>query len=428
MGLLVAICGLAVQHGQSAPVAPIHDLSRRAFQYFLDHSDPHTGFTLDRAGNFGQEPKDNKVASIASTGFALSAYAVGAKRGWISRTEAVRRTLVTLKAVESKAPKEHGWFYHWLHWQTGDRQWQSEVSTIDTAIFLCGMIVAERGLRDKEVTERAESILKNVDWNWALTDGGQRPDEWSIGHGWKPEDGFLQSRWASYSELPMLYVLAYGFYEDMPRDSWAKIERPLVTYAQKDFFVGGPLFLHQMSQVYVDFKNKRDPAGYDYWVASRNAVLANRDYCIANPKGFVGYSTKIWGLSACDGPDGYRAYGAPGWIDDDGTMAPSSAVACVMYAEKLATDAAKDFRLTYPESFGKYGYTIGFNPTRKWKSPDVIGIDLGQLMLSIENSRDGLVHKLFMSHPRIKAGMDKIGFRTTKEGDATKRPLRVEPR
>ena len=195
-----------------------------------------------------------------------------------------------------------------------------------------------------------------------------------------------------------------------------------------DGYLGGPLFLHQMSHVFVDFKNKRDPAGYDYWVASRNAVLANRDYCIDNPKGFEGYSKDIWGLSASDGPNGYSAHGAPGWIEDDGTLAPSSAVACAMFTPVESRQAAEAFKKRYPKSFGTYGYTISLNPTRNWQSPDVIGIDLGQMMLSIENAKDGLVHKWFMSHPLVKKGMAKIGFRTTKEGDATKRPLRVEPR
>lgn len=419
---------LACRGGQVRTPDLLDDLSRRAGQYFLDNSYKSTGFTLDRARLAGYAPSEFNVASIAAVGFALSSYAVGAERGWITRTEAVKRCNLTLENVEKRVPQEHGWFYHWFDFKTGARQWQSEVSTIDTGIFLCGMIVAAQGLRDKELSERSERILKNVDWGWALTDGGTKPNELFIGHGWKPETGFLESRWASYCELPLLYVLAYGSYDKMPSESWAKIERPAVDYNGRKFLVGGPLFLHQMSHVFVDFKNKRDPAGYDYWVASRNAVLANRDYCIANPKEFEGYSRTVWGLSASDGPEGYTAHGAPGWIEDDGTLAPSSAVACAMFAPAEAAQAAASFRQQYPKSFGTYGYTIALNPTKNWQSPDVIGIDLGQMMLSIENARDGLVNKWFMSHPVVKKGMERIGFRTTKEGDATKRPLRLEPR
>lgn len=427
MPLTALACGLALAAGPQR-YDILDDLSQRASRYFVEHSWKDTGFTLDRARNAGFAPSEFNVASIASTGFALSSYAVDQARGRMSRSEAVKRVRFTLKNVEETAPKEHGWYYHWLDHKSGERQWQSEVSTIDTAIFLCGMIVAEQALRDQEISERSERILKAVDWKWALTDGGAKPDEWSIGHGWKPETGFLESRWASWCELPLLYVLAYGLYDDMPKESWSKIERPPVTYKGLDFFVGGPLFLHQMSQVFVDFKNKRDPLGYDYWVMSRNAVLANRQYCIDNPKNMVGYSATIWGLSASDGPEGYTAHGAPGWIEDDGTLAPSSAVACAMFIPREARQAAESFRRVYPESFDVYGYTIALNPTKKWQSPDVIGIDLGQMQLSIENAKDNLVHKWFMSHPAIRRGMDRIGFRTTKEGDATKRPLRLPSR
>lgn len=422
---VVAAYGLA--HGLTAGGhGLLDDLARRACQYFDDWSSPETGFTLDRARNFGPTPGDYHVASIASTGFALASFAISAERGYLSRTEAVRRARLTLKSAETLAPQEHGWYYHWLDWKTGKREWESEVSTIDTGIFLCGLIVAEQGLRDKEVSTRADRILKRVDWQWALTDGGARPHELFIGHGWKPETGFLGSRWGGYCELLLLYVLGYGA-TDMPQESWSKIDRPLVHYKGLEFFGGGPLFLHQMSHVFIDFKDKRDPAGYDYWVASRNAVLANRQYCIDDPKGFKGYTADTWGLSASDGPDGYNPYGAPGWIDDDGTLAPSSAVGCAMFIPKEAGRAAVAFKAQYPQAFGKYGFTIAVNPTKNWQSPDVIGIDLGQMLLSIENAKDNIVHKWFMSHPLVQRGMEKIGFRTTKEGDATKRPLRVVP-
>ncbi|MBS1724797.1 MAG: hypothetical protein JSS66_17785 [Armatimonadetes bacterium] len=422
-------CSLALMQGQTpARDAILDDLSRRAFRFFVEQSDSKTGFTLDRARNQGPNAPEYVVASIATTGFALSAYAVGAQRGWIPKEKAVDLALNTLRHVRSQAPSEHGWYYHWLHWKTGERQWNSEVSTIDTGIFLCGLIVAEQGLKDKRVTKEAEEILKAVDWKWALTNGGAKPDERFISHGWRPEEGFIQWRWADYCELLLLYVLAYGSYPDMPADSWSKIGKHETSYKGLDFFAGGPLFFHQMSHVFVDFKGKRDPDGFDFWVAGRNAVLANKQYCVDNPNRFKGYTKTTWGLSASDGPDGYRAYGAPGYIDDDGTMAPSSAVGCAMYDKGIAIDAAEGFRAAYPWSLGKYGFVISLNPTKDWHSPDVIGIDLGQMMLSVENSKDNLVHKLFMSHPIAKRGMKRIGFRATKEGDATKRPLRLLPR
>ncbi|MBS1714561.1 MAG: hypothetical protein JST30_09525 [Armatimonadetes bacterium] len=429
MSLLVAAAAISARpDARALDAAFFDDLSKKAVRYFCEQSGPQTGFTLDRERNQNGESGGYNVASIASTGFALSAYAIAAERGWMTRKEAVSRVRTTLRSVQERAPKEHGWYYHWLDWKTGERQWQSEVSTIDTGIFLCGMIVAEQALRDKEVTARSGQILKAVEWKWALTDGGARPAERFIGHGWKPETGFLESRWAGYCELPLLYVLAYGGYPDMPQDSWAKIKKPIVTYRDREFFVGGSIFLHVMSHVFVDFKGLRDPEGFDYWVSSRNAVLANRDYCSDNPKGMKGYSSKVWGLSASDGPEGYRAYGAPGWIDDDGTLAPSSTVACVMFAPDQAYEGASAIRAAYPRTLGRYGFTIAFNPTKDWQSPDVIGIDLGQMLLAVQNAKDDIVHKWFMSHPLVKKGVARIGLRATKEGDATRRPLRVVPR
>ncbi|MCW5935978.1 MAG: hypothetical protein KIT11_01560 [Fimbriimonadaceae bacterium] len=421
---------LALAPGLMAPAedrtgqAFLYDLSQRAFDFFWERSHPKTGFTLDRARNWGPTPDKNRVASIATTGFALAAYAIGAERGWIEKEEAVERTTKTLQSlIAHENLRVHGWFYHWFDWETGERAWNSEISTIDTGIFLSGMILNRQGLRDEGVNKLADKILSEVDWHWALTDDGAKPKELFISHGWRPEEGFLQWRWAGYCELLLLYVLAYGSYPDMPAASWSSIEKPLVKYKNYEFYAGGPLFLHQMSHVFFDFRDRRDPKGIDYWVASRNAILANRQYCIDNPKAFDGYGPKVWGLSAADYRDGYVAFGAPGWTEDNGTIAPSSAVAAAMFAPAEAVEAAETIAKRYPWTLGRYGFTISFNPTETWKSPDVIGIDLGQMLLSIENLRDGLPNRLVMSHPVSTLGYERIGLKITEEGNRLERPL-----
>lgn len=408
------------------PFDPLLDkLSHQAFDYFWQQSHPQTGLTLDRANNFEELPRKDHIASIAATGFALSACAVGAERGWIDRDLALERVRKTLRFAADKDNLRHrGWFYHFMDWETGDRAWMSEVSSIDSSIFLSGMLLADRYFRDPQVSRLSRRILDRVDWRWMLTDAGAKPNSLFFSMGYHPERGFIEARWDSYNELAMLYVQAYGAYPAMPKESWNSWRRPEVEYEGLAFLAGGPLFLDQMSHVYVDFEGRRDGLGFDYWVQGRNHALAQKKYCQINPLGFEGYGGDIWGLSACDGPDGYRAYGAPVWTEDDGTLAPAATVGVVLFDPKVAVNAAHTFADRYPETLGRYGFVTGFNPTRDWQSPDAIGIDLGQMMLAIENYRDGLPHRIFMSHPVVKRGIERICLKKTMEGPLTERPLR----
>lgn len=424
MPALLASSIFLLQTAAAKPMT-LDELSYRAFKYFVEQSHPVTGFTKDRARNWGSDERENKVASIAAMGFTLPAYAIGVHRGWMKRPVALAKSRNMLRQLLRIGPREHGWFYHFFEWNTGKRVWNCEVSSIDTGIFVQGMLLAERAFNDKDFTALSNRILKDVDWKWMVTRDGKRPESPFVCHGWKPETGFLDSDWGSYCELHLLYVQAHGMYPQMPKAAWEKIRRPEYEYNGIKFLAGGPLFMHQMSHVFIDFKSKRDTLGYDYWVASRNAMHANRAYCIDNPKGFKGYSEEIWGLSASDSPKGYEAHGAPGDTYDNGTLAPSSAVAAAMFDRKLAENAARDFSTVHPETVGQYGFTISFNPTEKWMSPHVIGIDLGQMLLSIENSRDGFPNKMSMRHPINQIGLKKMGFVTTKEGPVEKRALRI---
>ncbi|MCW5940687.1 MAG: hypothetical protein KIS66_00555 [Fimbriimonadaceae bacterium] len=405
----------------------LDDLSKRAFRYFWEQSNPRTGLTLDRANNTKEVPRADHVASIAATGFSLAALAIGAERGWIERRKALVRARSTVRALLDLPLRNRGWYVHFVDWETGERLWKSETSTIDSGILFAGLLLAERGFKDAEITSGTNRIVKEIDWNWMLTDGGAKKDSLTFTMGWHPESGFIGARWDGYVEQMLLYIIALGASEKVPTATWKAFKRPEVEYAGIRLLTGGPLFLHQMSHGFYDFKDKRDVLGYDYWVASRNATLANRRYCIDNPQKFEGYGPNIWGLSACDGPDGYNAFGAPNWISDNGTLAPAAAVASVPFTPKESTEAALAFRRKYPETLGRYGFTTGFNPTRKWQSPDVIGIDLGQMMLAIENYRDGLPQRLALSHPVNKRGMERAGFRKTAEGASEGRSLRVQP-
>jgi len=405
--------------------ALLDDLSRRAVKFFWETPNPRTHFSLDRAPNFDDSATSNgEISSIASTGYALAACAVGAKRGWIRKDEALERARDTLRQVYAKSAHKNGWFFHFVDWQTGKRVWNCEASTIDTSLFLNGALVAQTYFKDKEFDALFKKIADRIDWKWMLTDGGAKPDSVHFTMGWRPEEGFLGARWDSFNELMHLELIAYTLWPEMPVKSWETWKRPVVEYAGYKLLAGGPLFLHQMAQGFYDFAGRRDRLGFDYWVDSRNATLAQIAFCKANPGKFVGYSDKVWGLSACDNPDGYNANGAPVWVTDNGTLAPACATASVLFTPKESLEATEAIVKQYPKTYGIYGFTTGFNPSRKWQSPDVIGIDIGQLMLNIENAKDGTFHKLVMADPRVQAAFAKIGLNKTSEGPPESRPLK----
>ena len=403
----------------------LDDASKRAVRYFIERSHPVTGFTKDRSRNFTElDTEEHTVASIAAIGFALSAYGIAAERGWMPRAEAIKVSRKTLKSLVDLAPKHHGWFYHWINWETGKREWKSEVSTIDSAILWCGMILNAEALRDTEVTNLSNKILDAVDWKYMLTNGGSKPEKQTVTMGWHDESAFIPAEWNELSENAMISLLVLGFDKSAPTTVWTGFTRKEAQAYGQTCITGGPLFLHQMSQVFFDFKNMRDVLGIDYWANSRVVTLLQRHYGKENPKGFKGYSEKLWGLSACDIPSGYGAQGFPGWGDDNGTLAAPAAIASVMFTPKESMESAEEFLRVFPKAYGRYGFSGGINATQNWFSQDVIGIDLGQMMLGIENARDGLPNRLFMRNAAIKRGMERAGFKVTQEGRSETRPIK----
>lgn len=380
---------------------------RLAFDYFLEQSDAETGLVKDRAGNFASDP--TTVASIAATGFGLAALAVGAEAGWISREGAQERVLRTLYTFRDRMPQHHGWYYHFVDARTGERVWQCELSSIDTALFLVGAVVAGQSFDSPEIRRLTDELYRRTDFQWMLTDGGAKPDAKTLCHGWKPETGFLANRWDSYCEHMILYLLAIGSPTfPIPADCWTAWERPIGEYAGYETFVVGPLFVHQFSHAFADFRGKRDLLGQDYWQSSVNATLGNRQFCMDNAAKFRTYGANCWGLSACDGPDGYRAYGAPpGFSEHDGTVAPLATLASVVFAPDLVLSAAEWMKATYADKiWGRYGFCDAFNVDRDWWDADVIGIDVGAALLMLENHRTGFVWERFMESPYIREAMN----------------------
>jgi hypothetical protein len=403
--------------------ALLDDLSKRAVKFFWEQSNPVTGLTKDRASNFAS-PDTHNVASIAATGYALAAYAIGAHRGWLDRKLAIDRTKVTLDFLLTKALKDHGWYVHFVDWSNGSRVWNSEVSSIDTSIMVAGAIVNEEEFNDKEITAKTDQIIKNIDWKWLLDDGGETPNSLLLSMGFGAEQKFIKSRWDQLSEELMLYVQGLGASPDLTYASWVSIGRPIITYDGRQEVQGGPLFMHEMSQEFLPLYGKRDGIGFDYSVESRNAILNDRAYCIANPHHFTGYTQNIWGLNASDYPGGYTAHGGPGWGDDDGTLTPTCAIASVQYTPEVGMASANAFMEQYPKAYGVYGFSNAINPGAKWIDPDVIGIDLGMMLLGIENARDGLPNNLSWKNAVIRKGFERAKFHSDEsEGPFDKRLL-----
>ena len=395
----------------------LEDLSRRSFRFFVEHSDRETGLVLDRARTdgtpHGPGTNHHNVASSAATGFGLTALCVGAERGWMPRAEARERARRALRFLAERAPHVRGWFLHWMDATTGERRWRSEYSSIDTALLLAGVLTARRCFReDREVARLATRIYERVDFRWMLA--GHRS---LLSHGWKPETGFLKVTWDTYSEHLILQLLAVGSpTRPVKPDSWRAWSRKRITYAGYTYLSDGPLFVHQYSHAWVDFRGRRE--GWypftDYFENSVAATRAHRQFCIDLAREFPGYGPDVWGITASDSDEGYVAWGGPPRHPDiDGTVAPSAAAGSLMFTPDISLRALRTMRERYGERvYGRYGFTDAFNPTTGWLGPDVIGIDVGITLLSAENLRSGNVWRWFMGNEEIPRAMRLVGLKS----------------
>jgi hypothetical protein len=396
-----------------ADAAFLDELQARALLFFNEHSDPFTGLTKDRAPTDGS-PSDSP-ASIAASGFALTAWCIGEARGWMTRDEVIQRTLTLLHFVHDKVEHERGWFYHFIDARTGKRAWRCEASTIDTALFLKGALVAREYLQVPEISDLVDRIYSRIDWTWAMNGGT------TLTHGWRPETGFLKSRWDSYSELLGLYLLGIGAPKNaLPAASWRAWQRgPVVTFNDRTFINCPPLFTHQYPHAWFDFRGKTDGLT-DYWQNSVNATLAQREWCAELASDFPRWSLNVWGVTASDSAKGYVDWGGPIANNHrlDGTVVPCAPGGSLPFAPRECMDALRAMREVGGEAvWGRYGFADAFNPHTGWISPDVIAIDVGITMLMAENMRTGFVWKYFMQSPEAKRGMHLAGFRDRREID-----------
>jgi hypothetical protein len=431
---------LPVSQANTTDSEMLDHLRRDTFNYFRNEVNPQNGLLADKT-------QPGSPCSIAVLGLGLTVYTVAVERNLLSRAEAIQRTLTLLRFLrashqgpEADATGYKGFYYHFLDMQTGRRALQCELSTIDTAILMAGVLTAANYFtandrNESEIRELADFLYRRVDWQWALQGGA------TLCHGCKPESGFLPYRWdAGYSEAAILYVLALGS-PTFPIDPKGYREWTATFEWKKvydfEYLYAGPLFIHQMSQLWLDFRGIADDAnrkwGIDYFENSRRATYIHRQYGIENPLGFAHYHKYGWGLTASDGPGpavrkvngrrrefyDYIARGAP-FGPDDGTISPWAVVASLPFAPEIVIEtirhAIERLRL---KRRTEYGFDASFNPTfpetsgniHGWVSPWIFGLNEGPVILMIENFQSGFILELFRKCPYVVEGLRRAGFR-----------------
>ncbi|MBC7562641.1 MAG: Tat pathway signal protein [Gemmatimonadaceae bacterium] len=444
----------AVAYTPSARELALADtVVERTFRWFWDTTDSTTGLAHDRWPT-------RDFSSVASIGFALTAYPIGVERRWITRKQSARRTLVSLRYLWTlpQGPQQagmgghKGFFYHFLRYEDGRRYKDVELSTIDTSLLLGGVLFAQSYYTHDDSTEVAiravaDSIYRRVDWRWAMA---RAP---LVSMGWKPESGFLRADWTGYNEGMIVYILGLGSpTHALNPDSWHAWSRtnPWRSYRGYLHANFSSLFGHQYSHVWIDFRGIQDrwirKHGIDWFENSRRATLSQREYAIANPQGFTGYGRDIWGLTASDGPADtavtingrpvrlhtYWARGASndgdrdGGERDDGTIAPTAAIGSLPFAPEASFPAMVAMRERYGAMlFGPYGFRDSFNPSLVtpmpvrmgriepglgWVAGDHLGIDQGTIILMLENYRSELVWKTMRTNRYLVTGLRRAGF------------------
>jgi hypothetical protein len=392
----------------------LEEMEHAACLYFSEQVDPASGQVLDRAQN-----KNNTggldtrfVSSIAATGFGLTALCIADRRSYLTTDRIKKQVLTTLQFHLNKMPNEHGFFYHFNDVKTGKPLINSEISSIDTAILLCGVLTCRAYFNDPKIIDLATQLYNRVDWTWMLN-GGK-----TFSMGWRPESGFISTRWDHYSELMMLYLLAIGSpTHPISPDSWSAFTRPPMTFGPYSYISGrDPLFIHQFSHAWFDFARQRD-AYANYFANSITATRAHKAFCLGLKRG---YTDDYWGVSASDWEHGYTAWGGPPLMGPvDGSVVPCATAGSLPFLPRECVRVLRALRDNFgKDAWGRYGFCDAFHPDLHWYDPEVIGIDLGIGLLMAENLRTAFVWETFMQNPEPVAAMKACGFHSERQSSA----------
>ena len=396
----------------------LEEIERTSFGYFWEQAHPDTGLVKDR--NLASGPDERNVASIAATGFGLTALCIAHQRGWQDPLQIVQRVKNTLRFAFTRLPHQHGFLWHFMNMGNGQRAFQSEVSSIDTAIFLCGALACRAYFDDAEIQDLAGRLYQRADWNWLVR------GEKTIAMGWTPENGFLRTRWDSYSELMMLPLLALGSpTHPLPPEIWDAWARPNFEFDNIRYIgAHAPLFVHQYSHAWFDFRNVRDRHA-DYFTNSIIATKVHKIWCLELASQFPDYTDDLWGITASDSPHGYVAWGGPPQMGPiDGSVVPCATGGSLPFMPEETMRVLQTVREKYgARAWQRYGYVDAFNPLTNWYSQDVLGIDAGITLLMAENARSGFVWDHFMKNPEVQHGMSHAGFHAVEASEAHPRPI-----
>ncbi len=383
----------------------LDEIEQASFLYFWEQANAKTGQIEDRGSADGGTPRN--ASSVAATGFGLTALCIAARRGWEEDTAVRDRVRVTLNFALKTVQHQHGFFYHFVNGETGQRMLNSEVSPIDTCLFLCGALTCRGFFDDKEIQGLATEIYERIDWTWVLH-GGQ-----TLSMGWVPEVGFLKSRWDTYSEMMMMYLLGFASRtHPLPPAMWNEWQRPRFEF-NEIVYIGAhaPLFAHQYSHAWFNFRGIHDKYT-DYFANSIVATKIHKLWCIELADQFPDYAEDLWGISASDSEHGYAVWGGPPAMGRiDGSIVPCAAGGSLVFMPKECIRVLQNIR----EKFGKrawkkYGFVDAFNPLTGWASSDVLGIDAGILLLMAENARTGFVWEQFAKNAEVAKGLELAGF------------------
>jgi len=383
----------------------LDEIEKAHFLFFWEQANPATGLVKDRCNIHRAD--SGIVASIAATGFGLTALCIGQKRGYISLADARGRVLATLRFLARTMPTHRGFFYHWANVNTGERIWDSEISSVDTAILLCGVLTCRQHFRYVEISRLAYEIFSRVEWQWLSEDTSLLP------HGWSPEIGFLPYRWDYYSELMMMYLLGMGSSTfPLPVAAWHAWKRVTFEYDGMRYIGSyAPLFVHQYTQAWFDFRNKRDQYA-DYFQNSKIATEVHRRFCLELQPKFPIYTEDMWGITASDSIKGYVIWGGPPEMGPiDGTIVPSAAAGSLPFLPAETLRVLKNIKNRYgPKVWSRYGFVNAFNPQKNWYDAEVVGIDTGITLVMAENLRTGFVWNTFMKNSEAKKALERAGF------------------
>ena len=385
--------------------ALLDEMEARGCDFFYEQASPKTGLVRDRAPAVGRVL--SRAASIAATGFGLSALCIAAKRNYLRPIDCEQRVEKTLAFLLENCPHEHGFLYHFIDIESGQRMFNSELSSIDTALLLCGVLLCRQYFEgNTRIQSLATTFYRRIDWEWMLN-GGE-----SLSMGWLPEQGFLRYRWDIYSELMTMYLMAIGSpTHPISPNTWDALQRPLISFGGIEYISGvAPLFIHQYAHAWCDYRDQRDRHA-NYFTNSIAATRAHQMFCVGL-KNYPWMDQDMWGITASDSRQGYRVWGGPPAMGPiDGSIVPCATAGSLPFLPAECSHALLSMRQKMGERvWTRYGFVDAFLPKGNWFAQDILGIDQGISVLMAENVRTGFVWQYFMKNREIQHAMREVTF------------------